>query len=404
MRRLPWQYKIVVACGVLFITYTAIYIPYVFLYLRLKEAVLASVPVMASGAVLPLGMLDPSLATDPQTKRVWMAFTSQEKMPYSAPGADNGLLNVRMALAKPDTRCKSWDIWMSGGFEAKNDNIIAPDGQTVLRSGVWRIETPALVYDPDDKGREWKLFAYKYFWANEQKDAMSVARHYSQIVYKYASDPTEEWSTEQWLFSAAPGYPPPPYQQTVLLHLNQLDPSLKDVVSYARPSVVYRDGKLVMTLSAFTDGVMPDRVIMIASLDHGNSWRYLGTVLRQSDVVGIDPTGHLEGATLVEQRGEIYLAAVLGTPQKRGVGTFTFGFADFSKGLLQRDPATDAPAVLREVPLQGPETGLFGGGAAAYNDSCNSGMLVTAQAGKTERFKIYRTSFKPIENDKQGEK
>ena len=404
LRLLPWQYKIVVGCGTLFIIYTAIYIPYVFLYLHLKQAVLASTPVVASGAVSPLGMLDPSLVTDGQTKKVWMAFTSQENLAYGATGATRELMAVRMAMAKPDKRCQSWDIWPAGGFDAKNDDIIAPDGQTVLRTGAWRIETPGLVYDPDDKGREWKLFAYKYFWANDQKDVMSVARHYGVIVYKYASDPTKDWSTEQWLFSPAPGYPPPPYQQTVLLHLNMLDPSLKDVTSYSRPSVIYKEGKLIMTLSAFTEGVTPDRVIMIASLDHGNSWRYLGTVLTQADAAAIDPTGHLEGATLVEQEGEVYLAAVLGTPLQRGVGTFIFSFDNFSKGLLQRDPATGVPALVRQVPLQGGNTGVFGGGSAAYNEGCDSGMLITAQDGQAERFKIYRTGFKPVKRDKQGEK
>jgi hypothetical protein len=406
---MPWQYKIVVALSAVFVIYTVVYLPYIFLYLRLKPKIEASAPVTVSiGGLRQFGMLDPSIAAgawlDTQNGQIWMAFTSQEKPAYGDAGGSKDTLNVRLADVKPGTGCRSWELQMSGGFEAKNDDIIAPDGQTVLRSGTWRNETPSLVYDPDDPGREWKLFAYKYFWPNDQKDAMPVARHYGVIVYKYASDPLKDWSTEQWLFSPAPGYPPPPYEQTVLLHLNQLDPSLQDVTAYARPSVIYKDHILFMTLSAFTHEVTPDKIIMIASSDHGNSWRYIGTVLQQADATAIDPTGHLAGATLLQQSTQVYLAAVLGNAQQRGVGTFILGFDDFSKGSLQRDPKTGAPVILNEIPEQVPGAGAFGGGAAAYNDACKSGMLVTEQAGNKNEFKIYHTRFKPVEENKKGEK
>ncbi len=304
---------------------------------------------------------------------------------------------------KADTGCSDWVERTEGGIDGKNDDILAPDGQTVLRSGAWRAETPALVYDPDDHGREWKLYAYKYFWTPDPRDAMQVARRYGLIVYKYASNPFEEWSAEQWLFSPAPGYPPPPYEESILLHLNRLDPSLQNVTAYARPSVIYKGGALVMTLSAFTgDTELPDRIIMIVSLDHGNSWRYAGTVLQQSDLAALDPEARLAGATLVEQGGQVYLAAILGVEKQHGAGTFIFGFDDFSKGLLQRD-AKGAPAVLHQMPLPLGGQGSIGGGAAAYNDACNSGMLVTEQVGNSANFQIYHTKIKPIEI-KQGEK
>lgn len=394
--QLPWQYKIVVAASACFILFTAIYVPYVALHFSLgpKKNIIQVVKV--AGALKASGMLDPSLTYDARDKEVWMAYTAQENA---------ATMSVRMAEMRGGTNCREW-VARAGGFEAKVDDIFAPDGQTVLRSGMWRVETPALVYDPDDKGREWKLYVYKYFWANDPKSVMSVAQHYGVIAYKYraaASDDSEDWSSEQWLFSAAPGYPPPPYEQSILLHLNRLDPSLQNVVSYARPSVIYKDGALVMTLSAFTDGLTPDRVIMIVSLDHGGSWRYAGTVLQQSDVSAIDANARLAGASLVEQDGQVYLAAVLGNEQQRGQGTFIFGFDDFSKGALQRDPKTGAPVMLHQIPLPKEGTGSLGGGAAAYNDACASGTLVTEQAGNSSDFQIYRLPLKPIDNQ-QGEK
>lgn len=403
--KLPWQYKIVVALGSLFILYTLAYLPYVFIYLKLKPKLEVSAPVTVTGAVQPLGMLDPSIAASADGQQIWMAFTSEEKPADGAAGGNT--LSVRLATVRPQTSyakagaagCKKWETWPSG-FEAKEDSLLAPDGQTILRTGVWLIETPTLVYDPDDPGKEWKLFAYKYFWANDQKDIMAVAHHYGAIVYKYASDPAGEWSPEQWLFSPAAEYPPPPYQQTVLLHLNRLDPSLQDVTTYARPSAIYKGGLLIMTLSAFTQGTTPDRIIMIASRDHGNSWHYVGTVLQQSDIAAIDHTGILDGATLLQQDGQVYLAAVLGNAQRRELGTFIYGFDDLSQGRLRRDPATGVPMILNQVPLQGSNAGALGGGSAAYNDACHAGMLVTAQKGNTREFSIYNTRFKPFENKK----
>jgi hypothetical protein len=287
-----------------------------------------------------------------------------------------------------------------------------------LRSGTWRAETPTIVYDPDDRGREWKLFAYKYFWTGDPADAMEVAHRFGVIAYKYTSDLNKDWSTEQWLFSPAPGSPPAPYGQMVLLQLSRLDPSLQNIASYARPSAVYKNGTLVLTLSAFTkgelepehkDGYMPphmqaltpDQIIMIASSDHGNSWRYVGTVLQKSDLPGMAKKGALPftqiaGATLLEQNGQVYLAASLGNEQQRGAGTFILGFDNFFSGTLRRDPETGKPLILNEIPLK-KVSGAVGGGMAAYNDACGkNGVLQTQQVGTTLHFQINKTLIKPI--------
>ena len=353
-------------------------------------------PVKIFSKVPTSGALDPSLAWDPLKKRVWMAYTSEDRTV-----TDIEALNVRLASADVKDGCKLW-VRTEAGFNAKNDDILAPDGQTILRSGTWRTETPALVYDPDDHGREWKLYAYKYFWSNDPKSVMPVARHYGVIVYKYASDPEKEWSLEQWLFSPTEGYPPPPYEQMILLHLNRLDPSLQNVATYARPSVIYKDGALIMTLSVFTDGLTPDRIIMIISRDHGNSWVYAGTVLQKSDLTA--PYTEIAGASLVEQEGQVYLAAALGNEQQRGQGTVIFSFEDLSKGLLQRDPKSGAPVVLNRIPLQNPNTGYIGGGTAAYSEACGRGIMQTEQVGSSQLFQIYQTITKPIEINPPGNK
>lgn len=340
-----------------------------------------------------LGLLDPALAFDSKTNTVWMAYTA-EQMPQEQGSAP--LFYVRMARSNGGS-CANWQP-VEGGFEAKRDDLLAPDSQTVFRIGAWRMETPTVVHDPDDKGREWKLYAYKYFWPKERDQALQIAQHYGVIVYKYSSDPAQGWSTEQWMFSPAPDYPPPPYEQMVLLHLNQLDPSLRKVTAYSRPSAIYKDGVLFMTLSAFTEEATPDRVIMIASRDHGISWLYAGTLLQKTDLGKIGPYTKLAGATLIEQEGRIYLAAVLGNHSQAGQGTFIFGFDDLNKGVLQRDPKTGAPLILSHLPLQGAQSGPMGGGFAAYTDACPFGILSGEQGAGTADFQIFKTYKKPVSN------
>jgi hypothetical protein len=389
--QLPWQYKIVVAAGSAFILFTLVYIPKQLLSAGLKPP---TVEALRISSVYPaIGVFDPSLAYNSKTNAVWMAYAAEEKSQKDPSGK---LPNVRLASSRAgDAGCKNWSQ-IKGGFEAKPDDLMAPDGQTVFRSGAWRVETPTIVYDPDDPGREWKLYAYRYFWAQGQEQTMGIAQHYGVVVYKYASDPAKEWSPEQWLFSPAPDYPPPPYEQMVLLHLNSLDPSLQDVVTYSRPSVIYKDGALVMTLSVFTTDSTPDRIIMVISRDHGNSWIYAGSPLRQSDLAGIGNYTKLSGAALIEERGQVYLAAVLGDQAQSGRGTFIFGFEDVARGLLRRDSKTGAPAVLRQLPLNAKEPGPIGGGFAAYTAACPFGLLTAEQTRGAASFQIFKTYKLPV--------
>jgi len=390
--KLSWPYKIVVAVGAVFILFVLIYVPAQIFSVNAKppEAEPLRVSSLRQAAS---GILDPALAYDPKTKTVWMAYTAEEA---SQKDAGESLLHARIANTNGGD-CKNWSQ-AEGGFEAKPDDILAPDGQTAFRTGAWRVETPAIVHDPDDRGREWKLYAYKYFWPRDSAQRLAVALHYGMIVYKYSADPAQGWSAEQWLFSPAPDYPPPPYEQMILLHLNRLHPSLRDVATYSRPSVVYKDGALVMILSAFTKGAAPDRVIMIVSRDHGNSWLYVGAPLRKSDLAAIGPYTNLAGATLIEQEGKVYLAAVLGDDYRGGSGTFIFGFDDLAKGVLHRDPKTGAPVLLGQLPLHGAEPGPMGGGFAAYTDACPFGLLTSEQSLGAANFQIFKTYKKPVSN------
>ncbi|MCK4945241.1 MAG: exo-alpha-sialidase [Alphaproteobacteria bacterium] len=390
--KLPWTYKIVVTVSCFFILFVMIYAPSVLLspIKKAKKDIVKNLSISGASKKVE-GIFDPSISYDRKSRKVWMAYTVKDKLRSQSGGM---LVHVRLASSLIEKNCKSW-VQVNGGFEGKSDDILGANGQTVFRSGTWRVETPTLVHDPEDKGREWKLYAYKYFWDNDPTHALQLARRYGMIVYKYATDPAESWSTEQWLFSPAYGQLPPPYGQMAMIHLNDLNESLKNVEVYSRPSVIIRDGMLVMTLSAFTKGTSPDRIIMIVSGDHGKSWKYIGTPLRVSDLEGIEPYTRLSGASLIEQDGVVYLAAVLGDAQQHGKGTFIFSFDDFKKGHLKRDPKTGVPSVLRHVPLYKPESVPIGGGFAAYSDVCPFGLLTSEQIPGTEKFRLLKTYENP---------
>ncbi|MBU6475716.1 MAG: hypothetical protein KGQ70_07095 [Alphaproteobacteria bacterium] len=396
--RLPWQYQLLTGVGAAFILLTAVHVASVLRTVKDKAFAPVTKPVTFYFSDRPKGVLDPSLAARPHGLTAWMAFTAQDEQ-----GGTGATMNVRLAAAQVTSRgCAWWSEQPHAGLTGKTDKLLAPDGQTVIAKGAWRVETPSLVYDPDDKGKEWKLFAFKYFWADDPQHRLAIVQHYGVIAYSAAPAPDKDWSTEEWLFAAKKNYPPAPYDQLVLLDLDRLSPQLQDVVMYARPSAIYQDGVLALALSAFREGeTEPDRVILIVSRDNGNSWLYAGTLLDKKglsafDAKGRPPYTRIFGATLLQQDGQVYLAAALGTAARRGAGTLIFAVDDLASGKLRADPKTGAPEILRRVPLPVAGAGPVGGGTAAYTDACpRTGLVISEQEGASSYFKIYQTGIPP---------
>lgn len=391
LQDIPLPFKIMMIAGLLFIVATIIYVPYVIATFGDKDDF---VPPLTVENITPntIGILDPAVAFDGQ--RHFMAYTA-----VTPPAGNTKDLRTEIYFAydKKPTHCTSWRQ-ISTPFQTRGEMLLGPDGKTPVTSGIWRIETPSLVYDPDDKGKEWKIFAYKYFWAGKT----DLARLYGAIVYRYTAEPlnTDGWSTEQWVLSASEQSPPFPYSQIVETKLSELHPSLEDVYFYARPSVVYIDKTLVMTLSAFVmNKQTPDRVIMIASKDHGRTWHYLGTPLRDSMLPGIKTdTGSyniLQGASLLLNDGVPFLAAVFGNDHIEAAGTFVFGFDNISKAILVNDKAGN-PLLLNHIQLSSAVPTNVGGGFAAYHDACKeSGVISSEMSGVRKQYSIFRTE-KPL--------
>lgn len=385
---MPLSRKIIVVAGSLFILFTVLYLISLPFIHRAKAAPKPGVVTMPNETFYQ-GFLDPSLVTPPNAKYSVMAYTAARtnnralKVPTT---------EVRLVSAK-NPKCSEWKQ-MPGGFEARAEEIIGPDGMTPVKKGVWRAETPSIVYDADDKGREWKLFAYRYFWAND----IPLARLYSVIVYAEASQQDMKWSNEKWIFSANDMAPPAPYAQLVEHKLNNLSPELADVYFYARPSVIMAGTDILMTLSAYIKGQdLPDRIVLIGSPDHGKTWRYLGTPLRRSDLAAMGDFAKLNGATLLIQKNQVYLATVLGNEKTVAQGTFVLPFNNLGKGSLARDTKTNAPVIANHIKLMSTKPSAEGGGYAAYTAACETGVITSEFSGLRQNYSLFKSALPLIE-------
>jgi hypothetical protein len=388
---LPWAYKAVVVMGTAFFLFAVPYSLHFFLTLGMVSDKVE--PIAFPGlAQNTRGMLDPSVASD--GKVAVMAHTTTSLININGAPQLSAEINLERATAP----CRSWMTISGAGFAAKEDADVPGmfKGDPPLNRGVWRYETPAIVYDPDDPGREWKLFAYRYFWNGDEK----TARYYSMIVSRTASRPDSNWSEEKWVFAPNTQWPPEPFASLAEHRLSEISPELADVVFYARPSVVYvaKQKTLFMTLSAFTTASsLPDRIIMLASIDHGANWSYRGVVMRASDVPKMGNYTNSTGGNLLMFNDQMYLALVLGNTVADGLGTTIIPFEDVLNAKLKRDEKTGAPVIVNHLPRNSMQPSKIGGGFAAYTDMCRTGMMISEYSDIRSSFQIFKTYKKPLD-------
>ncbi len=373
---LPLPYRIVVVAGALFIVFTLIFL----LFLTasgLGRAMNAGKGQLEINAARAVGLLDPSMASDGKTISA-LAYTSLE--------AQNG---IRISLATTGFPCQRWR-WNQDIFEERRETLLAPDGTTTLSQGMTRYETPALVYDPQDSAAPWKIFAYRYFWMGNA----DFAQRYSTIVMRTAPAVTGPWSKEEWILGTAPDYPPPPYQGLVRAHINPMSAQLSGITGYARPSVVEDRGVLLMSLAAFKGPADIERIVLLASLDHGKRWVYAGTLLTRAQLAQIGAFTRISGASLLKQGQAIYLAAVFGDAQTSANGTYLFRISDPAKAkLVSNDNGVPAPVLFIDRQSAAPTP--QGGGYAAFDESCPLGIVTSEYSGLLNNYRLFSTLVMP---------
>ncbi len=295
-------------------------------------------------------------------------------------------------LAKTSDHGKTW-TYVKKINPSENDSITLLDGTKA--EGVWRHEVPTLVYDPDDPGKQWKLFWHKYFCKHPYGPKNRMFQ-YGWIAYKYASSPEELVNAKEIpLFRGT--WPLAPYQAQC--NLNNLHSDLKNILSYSEPGSLVTDGVLYLTLQAFEfPGTHSNsKTILIYSHNHGNTWEYAGTLTDYQDAVDL---GHtlLTASSLAEEDGRVFLlmSPSTNTPLRHGI--YVLEFEDLSQAKLKRD--FTGKLIVRKF-LQPSLKGLGNSGVASYDTQNTYGGIIIGQVGILNYpdviFEIFNTKQRIVE-------
>lgn len=380
---LHWTHKIILYVGAAFITFVIVYLFSLLIGSAVEQAQDKKADVIIIGGIQSLsGFTDPSLVT--LQDRALMAFSGLVTTPAGVDAA--------IYLARGEKDCTKFSAQAITALSGKDEDLLAPDGETPLAKGRWRVETPTLVYDPSDTKAPWKIFAYRYFWAQNIGRSVSFARLFNGIVMSSSTDPASgNWSRAEWVMSASADVPPFPYNNLSKVKINTLSPDLSDIYFYARPSVVIVNGVYFMSLSAFIKGKdTPDRIVLLASPDQGENWNYVGTPLRIADFAAEKKYSILQGGTLLQNNGKVFLAAVLGDEKVAGQGTFIFSFESLTRGKLASN-AQGQPQIQKHIPLSSVAFSPLGGGFSSFSPACRGGIITSEYSDLRKDFHIFET-------------
>lgn len=258
-------------------------------------------------------------------------------------------------------------------------------------NGVWRYETPSIVYDPTDiPQKRWKLFVQKYYALPPFKNNAHALMGEGWIEYKTAQTPEGPWSKPVCLFGHK--------KHNCLIQPNSLHPSLSKNFFYNEIGMLAHKGILYMSADASTTpaglGKWKTRtVVLFSSKDHGKSWRYNGVLTNYDDA---EHFGYvvLTGSSLIEHKGKPYL---LITPSgKKGLfaknrghdGCYLIAFNNIDKAKLKRDENGN----LKVIKSLSPEHNT--GGLCDYHEQNSKGGLMLSQINMKDRpdvFGVYNT-------------
>ncbi|MBW2046204.1 MAG: hypothetical protein JRI96_15200 [Deltaproteobacteria bacterium] len=347
----------------------------------------------------PAGIYDPSVEYG-EDGIGWMAYSG-------VTGGENACVDTH--LAKTTNHGETWEFTsnINPGF----DDSILEEGQII--EGRWRYEVASILYDPDDPGREWKLFTHRFFTKPPYERDDRIFKH-GWFAYKYASDPAGPWSDEIPLLGA--GQFVTSYYN-VKIDLNSLSPELEDIKFYSEPGTVYKDGVIYLSMEGYTtfdcfggtqeeqaENWLKHRTVLFASYDHGESWEYLGKLTGFSDSYAF---GYLifTASSLVEENGRQFLllspSGKLFPPfrddGRRGGGkahdgTFIFEFEDIAEAKLKRAENGKLVTIKYIEPLIGT------GGQSDYDEQNTYGGIVLAQENHRgwPYMQIYNTKEKIV--------
>jgi len=336
------------------------------------------------GDVIQGGFYDPSLEFAPGGKIGWLAYSAvRNSKKFIVPVGPY----VETHVAFSSDGGGTWKF-TGAANHSYDDAVLLSEGQTL--TGVWRYEVPSIVYDPDDFRKPWKLFSHRYFW-NDERDRMPA---FGWIAYQWTTDPRKGWSDEVPLFGAG-RFPPKPYRTRI--DVNGLDASLREIVAYTEPGTFSDKGQLYVCLTALT-ATGAKKIILLASGDHAESWKYLGTVVSDADAAKLGYKSFDAPDISIEQ-GRVFLLASPEDQTGTHEGAVAFEFQDLNRAQLKRNSSGE-PVILRRVLCQAAFMSKVGCGQAT-NDAGNTlGGICISQTDLKARpdvFQMFSTRMHILE-------
>jgi len=305
----------------------------------------------------------------------WLAYSRVDAPEY-----------VETHLAKSADRGKTWKYAVVLNRSSVGAVVIDEGTQ----KGVWRYETPTLLFDPEDvPARRWKLFVHRYFTIPPYKRDDRIFEK-GWIEYKYAATPDGRWSEGISLFGKR--------ENNCQVDMNSLHPDLRNFRNFTELGSIVKDGTIYISMDA---SVSPSglgkwkhrKVVLVSSRDHGVTWNYVGTLTDYNDASAL---GYviMTGSSLVKENERFFLlitpAGAKGLFKKnRGHdGTLIVEFDDIRHAKLKRD-ATGKLAVLKTY-----KPDLNSGGLSDYDEQNTAGGMLFSQINipaMPEIFQIFST-------------
>jgi hypothetical protein len=349
----------------------------------------AEAPLQIQGDASPSGIFDPSVIVA-QDGTSWMAYSSVD---YHLDAQNQRVQDVGIALARSDDGGLGWQRVRSVASPEPalvTDTIAGhPVCGAVTCAGRWVYETAWLVEDPTDvAGRRFKLFAHRYFLYPPAAAGGATVYVLGAIVLWTAATPDQLGASPpvtalRWSLT--------PPELPGGIDVNGLSPELAGCLAVAEGSAAVHGGVMDLVLActypAAGASPLPQKIVLLRSADHAQSFAYVATLLDAPDAAPLGADFYT--APSIFSRGDA-APVLLATPAFSGIygGCAAIPFADVEAGTLTR--VAGLPAIILFVPTG---TGTFGG-ACAMDRALTSGILrnqVELGSSWPPTFQIIRT-------------
>ncbi len=321
----------------------------------------------------PNGVFDPNLARDPETGRLWMAYSG-----VTGP-AGSGLVSTHLAFSDDD------GLTWCGGGAVNQAATVPPEEQPprlAMPNGHWSHEVAAIARDPGAPPEErWRLVWHRYLHIEDSDPDTDDRRFEHGWIAQRTAATAEGLRTapEGKLFSSAAYHATPnieAYNDAVLGVAPEKrfdrDPDLGSCLAFTEPGMIAFGGDLYVALFCFRAASEQD--IVLVRLTHATGgWAYVGTLLTTRDATPINPA--LVGFNAAD------LLSVGGTHRllvSPTVGSAYLGCLDYEVDLpaaTLRDIDGNGPDPLHAVP-KNPDPGVYQTGACTYDEHSPLGLIV----------------------------